>query len=225
MRHNLFTKLLIALGTFAFGLTTFSLWAGFQRKAFSSSELAPRTDFISVSVNSVEFYGWGKEKARGNEAKDVTPAVELETTPPNDYRRLRVWDASDRLAPELIEVRCRLENRGQGPVDLLVLATGEYLVAPFKKGAVDDKGALKSFSLTERQTLGQQTVIKLRPGEAREISYTDINLKSVVDKYRLKEYGQLWPFDFSVRVSVETADNRPVTQSSARLRIVPNLIR
>ncbi len=219
MQHNLFTKLLIALGTFAFGLTAFSLWANFQQKAFSSSELAPGAGSIFVSVNSVEFYGWGKEKTRvENSAKADEPPLL------NDYRKLRVWDASDRLAPELIEVRCRLENKGQRPVDLFVLATGDFLVAPFKKNAVDDEGALKSFSLTERQTLGQQTVIQLRPGEVREISFADINLKSVADKYRLKEYGQLWPFELRVRVSVETTDNRPVTESDARLRIKPNLI-
>jgi hypothetical protein len=224
MQHNLFTKLLIALGTFAFGLTIFSLWGGFQKKAFSSSELRPRSDFISVSVNSIGFYGWGKEKTRDDEVMDVTHVDDLKASLPNDYRKLRVWDAGDRLAPELIEIRCRLENRGQQPLDLLVLATGDYLVAPFKKGAVDEKGALKSFSLTEHQNLGQQAVIQLRPGEVREISYTDINVKSVVDKYRLKEYGQLWPFDLRVRVSVETTDNIPVTESDARLRIMPNLI-
>jgi hypothetical protein len=219
MRHNLFTKLLIALGTFAFGLTAFSLWANLQQKAFSSSELAPGAGSIFVSLNSVEFYGWGKEKARvDNSAKADDSAL------PNDYRRLTVWDANDVRAPEQIEVQCRLENKGQRPVDLLVLATGDFLVAPFKKNAVDDEGALKSFSLTERQTLGQQTVIQLRPGEMRVIRYADINLKSVADKYRLKEYGQLWPFELRVRVSVETVDNKPVTESDARLRIKPNLI-
>ena len=219
MRHNLIAKLLIALGTFAFGLTAFSLWAGFQKKAFSTSELAPGAGAIFVSVNSIEFYGWGKEKGRvGNSAKAE------EATLPNDYRKLTVWDASDKLAPEQIEVRVLLENKGQRPVDLFVLTTGNFHVAPFKKNAVDDEGDLKYFSLIDRYDLGQQTIIQFKPGEVREIRYTGINLKSVADKYRLKEYGQLWPFEWRVRVSVETTDNKPVAESDARLRIKPNLI-
>ncbi len=217
--NHLIVKALIALLAFIFGVLAFTALNGWQQKVFSTIPITHKTDSLSIELKPVEFSGWWKQKvvAPSNAQAD-------ETKLRNDYRKLLAWDANDPLSPTQIDIVCRVENMGTQPVDLMVLATGDFLVAPLKSGALDDKGALRQISLTERQNIGQQIIKQLNPGEVREIRFTNFEIKSVADKYRLKEYGELWPWELSVKINVVTTENTRVAEQQARLSLKPNLI-
>lgn len=217
--NHLMTKSLIALLAFIFGVLAFTTLNGWQQKVFSTIPITHKTDSLSIELKPVEFFGWWKEKAGA-----PTNAQADETKLRNDYRKLRAWDANDSLSPTQIDIVCHLENKGTQPVDLMVLATGDFLVAPLKNRVLDDKGGLRQISLTERQNIGQQIIKQLNPGEVREIRFTNFEIKSVADKYRLKEYGELWPWELSVKINVVTTENIQVAEQPARLSLKPNLI-
>ena len=203
MRH--FTRLLIALLTFTIGLTAVAVRSVFQPSPLSDEP-------VSLGDAPIEFFGWRRETPTA-----VRDRREKEALPSSTYSELEIWNAADESQPQQVDVVYRLENLGSRSIDLMVLAVCDFSISPDGQRA-GSKELLRNPTLqTERQNIGQQVVRGLRPGETREIRFTDFNLGMMADKYLRKEYGTLRPSELRVNIDVRTLDNRQVAQQQGRL--------
>lgn len=208
-----FIRLLIMLLTFLVGLTAVILWSGL-RQSTQSAPPSRTNEAISVTISPIEFFGWWQENqpaARNHTENDLLPS--------HTYRPCESWYAADESQSEQIDVVYHLENRGSRPVDLMVLAIGDFNISPNGHIAGTDESLRHPTLLTERQNIGQQIIRGLAPGETREAKFTNFNVKAIVDKYLRKEYGTLQPWELRVNIDVRTHDNRPVAQQQGRLRL------
>lgn len=205
MRH--FARPLIALLTFAIGLTAVAVWSVFQP--------SPQpVESISLSVSPIEFFGWwGETQTAARNLRDYDPL------PAYGYHQVEEWNAADASQPEQIDVVYRLENRGTRSINLMVLAIGDLSISPDGQRAGSNELLRNPTLLTERQNIGQQVIRGLEPGETREVRFSDFNLRAMADKYLRREYGTLRPSELKVNIDVRTLDNRQVAQQQGRLRL------
>ncbi|HEV2913123.1 MAG TPA: hypothetical protein VGX92_07395 [Pyrinomonadaceae bacterium] len=202
-----FTRLLTALLTFFVGLTAVAVWAVFQPSS-------PPEVSISVAVSPIKFFGWRREAQTLATAQNESDAI-----PSYTYHPLEVWNAADESESEQIDVVYRLENRGSRPVDLMVLAIGDFHISPDGQRAGSNELLRNPTLLTERQNIGQQVIRGLSPGESREVRFADFNLRAMTDKYLRKQYGTLQPSELRISIDVRTLDNRQVAQQQGSLRL------
>lgn len=212
MRRFIFRSLITIL-TFIIGITAVTI----------RSILGPSTpplqppqhhQSIAVEISPIEFFEWRREKQlfpRGDE--------KAENQPSHTYRQLEFWNAAEESQSGQVDILFRLENHGNRPVDLMILAVGDFSISPDGQGTGSNKPLHKSTLLTERQNIGQQVIDDLAPGETREVGFTNFNLRATVDKYLGKQYGVLEPRELRVKIDVRTLDNRQVAQREARLRL------
>jgi hypothetical protein len=185
-------RLIIALLTFMVGLTANAIWSALQPSAPAVVRQASSDDSLRVMISPVEFFEWRSEKQ--SVAND-------ETLPPSSYYRIKAFDIEESQTG-MIDIVCRLENRGSQPVDLMILATGDLTVSPMRTEAERQQPPL----LTERENIGQQVIRGLAPGEKREVNFYSFNLKWMTDKYLRQAFGPLRPRGFKVSVDVMTFD-------------------
>ena len=212
MRRFIF-HLLITILTFITGITAVTIWSMLWPST-QSSQPPLHDQSIAVEISPVEFFGWRRERQSfpgGDERADSLPS--------HTYCQLEFWNAADESQSEQVDVLYRLENRGNRPVDLMILAVGDFSISPDGQATESNQLLRRSTLLTERQNIGQQVIDDLAPGETREVRFTNFNLRAAVDKYLGKEYGTLQPWELRVKIDVRTLDNRQVAQREARLRL------
>lgn len=219
---RLIVHLLIALLTFIISVTVFAVWSSLQPAAPPSAP-AQQSETASVAISDVEFYGWWRDqepsvtraKLRAHDDGDEAGAM-----PSYTYHHLDAWDVSDKSQPSRVDVVCRVQNNGRRPVDLMLLAQGEFSISPEGAEAGSKELLRNPTILTEQQNIGQQVVRGLAPGEIREVKFTDFDLKGFADKYVRKTYGPLRPWEFRADIDVRTLDNKQVAQQRGTLQFV-----
>jgi hypothetical protein len=210
-----FIRILVALLTFITGLALVSV-LGVLQPSTNSSQSSPPKASISVAISPMEFFGWWRDKQLASKsAKEDDEAL-----PSHTYRQLESWRAADESQPDQIDVVYSLENLGDRPVDLMVLAVCDFSISPDGLRAGSDELLRRPTLLTERQNIGQQVIRRLEPGETRELKFTGFDLKAIVDKYARKQYGALQPWELRVNIDVRTLDNRQVAEQQGHLRLV-----
>ncbi len=212
MRH--FIRLMIALLTFATGLTVTAIWSAFQPSS-PAAKTAARNDSVSVTISPLKFFEWQRDKQ-----SSATIGKDDEALPSYSYHQIKEWTASDDAQSGQIDVVFRLKNLGSQPVDLMILATGDFNLSPVEQMGTEAERRQPAL-LTERQNIGQLVVHDLAPGETREVKFTDCNLKAMVNKYLRKEYGTLRPWELKVNVDVMTLDNMQTAWAGGQLQLTP----
>lgn len=214
MRH--YIRLMVALLTFGIGLTVSAVWSAFQPSA-PAARRASGNDSLNVTISPVKFYEWQRDKQLS-----ASIGKDDEDLPSYSYRQIKDWTASEDVQSGQIDIVCRLENHGSQPVDLMILATGDFNLSPVEQMGAESAPRQRAL-LTERQNIGQQVIHDLAPGEVREVKFANVDLKAMANKYLRKEYGTLRPWELKANVDVMTLDNMQTAWAGGQLRLMREL--
>ena len=178
----------------------------------------------SVRISSITIHGWwwSDEQLSSNFDADNPP-------PKESYMSLNKWDASqpDSPHPDRIDINCRLENRTTGPVDLSLAAVADLKVASYQaiaqgagnQNAVDER--LSEIQWTDHQKLGGKLRVSLLAGEAREITFKDVDVHSIIFRYFKPSAGDLWPWKLRISTIAEDSNGARIASSEAIIDLVP----
>jgi hypothetical protein len=188
----------------------------------SYSTPSPEKNDVQAMVKSVELYAWWWSSEQLKVGFD-----ERNPPPKKTYIKLDQWEDTIKPGiphPERVDVVCQIENKGNTPLNVVVLATGDWIVAP--QWQYSDKNIDKitdEVAWTEETQIGREVIQNLAPGETREVKIKDFNLgKAIRYYYDDSESNPLWPWKFRVHVYIEKSGGERVSQEQTILPLFPS---
>jgi hypothetical protein len=225
LNNALGRSILVLIVTTGISCSNYKSAADPQRNIAMAQNI-PSNSSPAVTIKSIGFYTWWWSD------KQISLGFRADNAPPkNTYIKLEQWQNIGDAGvphPDVIDVVCRIDNKGKQPADFVVSAVGDFKVESY--GRVEnseetkDKDldkVLESVPWTEEKNLGQMTIRDLAPGESREVKFTDFNLRAVLDKYSGSRNNDLWPWKLRVRINVASPQGTSIAQGQAILDLIP----
>lgn len=190
-------------------------------------ESGPPTPTLEVTVKSVGIYAWWwseEQLAKGVYRQKTMP-------PKNTYIKIEEWtDTGDADVPhpDLIDVVFYIENNSTQSANYVVSTVGDFKVESHERMDSDKSGRtvdelLQDVPWTEERSIGRVVIRRVAPKETREVKVKNFDLKTFLhNNYSDEKNGVTWPWKMRVRVNVETADGKRITQGEAIITIIPH---